>query len=94
MRVNITAALLFSLLIFGTNALAQSYYGSDYYGGYSDRGYTIMTPGERPTYISPDYGGGRTIMTPGQRPSYISPDYGGGYTITTPGERPTFIYRH
>ena len=38
-----------------------------------NRGYTIQTPGQLPTYITPNYGGGYTVQTPGQLPTYINP---------------------
>ena len=36
-------------------------------------GYTIQTPGQMPSYVTPNYGGGYTIQTPGQMPTYINP---------------------
>lgn len=58
----------------------------------SAQGYTIQTPGEMPTYVTPNYGGGATIQTPGRMPTYVTPNYGGGYTIQTPGEMPSYVY--
>ena len=54
-------------------------------------GYTIQTPGQMPSYVTPNYGGGYTIQTPGQMPSYVSPNYGGGATIQTPGQMPSYV---
>ena len=40
----------------------------------SAQGYTIQTPGEMPTYVTPNYGGGYTIQTPGEMPTYVYPN--------------------
>ena len=74
MQVNITMALFFSLLVFATNALAQGYYGSDYYVGYRDRGYLIMTP------VGPQYLACETIPCYRDDRGYRDR----GYTIMTP----------
>jgi hypothetical protein len=41
--------------------------------GWAQGGYTIQTPGQMPTYVTPNYGGGYTIQTPGQMPTYVNP---------------------
>jgi len=56
-----------------------------------ERGYTVITPGEPPTFVNPNYNGGYTAITPGEPPTFINPSFNGGYTIITPGEPPTFI---
>jgi hypothetical protein len=33
-------------------------------------GYTVQTPGQLPTYVSPNVGGGYTVQTPGALRSY------------------------
>jgi hypothetical protein len=61
--------------------------------GTQDRGgYTVQTPGELPTYVTPNIGGGYTFQTPGQLPTYATPNIGGGYTVQQPGGPPTYIH--
>ena len=54
-------------------ASAQFYnpYNSPFGSGYN-RGYTIQTPGQLPTYITPNFRGGYTVQRPGQLPTYIN----------------------
>ena len=49
--------------------------------GTPDRGYTVQTPGQSPTYVTPTPGGGYTFQTPGQLPTYAAPNTGGGYIL-------------
>ena len=35
--------------------------------------YSIQTPGQTPSYVTPTFGGGYSIQTPGQMPSYDTP---------------------
>jgi hypothetical protein len=49
--------------------------------GTPDRGYTVQTPGQLPTYVTPNPGGGYTFQTPGQLPTYATPNINGGYTV-------------
>lgn len=56
------------------------------------RGFSITTPGELPTRVTPNGAvGGYTVTTPGRPMSFISPNGLGGYTVMTPGRPPTFI---
>jgi len=75
-------------------ASAQFYnpYNSPFGSGYN-RGYTIQTPGQLPTYVNPSFGGGYTVQTLGQLPTYITPNFRGGYTAQRPGQLPTYINR-
>jgi hypothetical protein len=43
--------------------------------GTLDRGYTAQTPGQLPTYVTPNPGGGYTFQTPGQLPTYATPEH-------------------
>ena len=54
-------------------------------------GYTIITPGEPPTFVNPNFNGGYTAITPGESPTFIDRSFNGGYTVITPGQPPTFI---
>ncbi|HVA69068.1 MAG TPA: hypothetical protein VNF45_07115 [Candidatus Binataceae bacterium] len=54
-------------------------------------GYTIVTPGEPPTFVNPNYNSGYTAITPGAPPTFINRSFNGGYTVLTPGEPPTFV---
>src|SRR5579875_2959922 len=45
--------------------------GAQYLGQH--QGYTIISPGEPPTFVSPNFNGGYTLMTPGQPPTFINP---------------------
>jgi hypothetical protein len=56
-----------------------------------ESGYTIITPGEPPTFVNPNYNGGYTAITPGEPPRFIDRSFDGGYTVITPGRPPTFI---
>jgi len=58
-----------------------------------NRGYTVMSPGQPPTFINPNpFGGGYTVTRPGQTSTFVNPNpIGGGYTVTTPGRPSTFI---
>ena len=56
-----------------------------------ESGYTIITPGELPTFVNPNYNGGYTAMTPGEPPTFINRSFNGGCTLITPGQPPTFI---
>jgi hypothetical protein len=63
-----------------------------YGNGYDqNRGYTIQTPGQFPTYVRPDGMGGYTAQTPGEFPTYIHPNGNGGYVVQKPGEFPTYV---
>jgi len=42
-------------------------------------GYSINTPGQRPSTMTPNSAGGYTINTPGQGPTTLTPNSGGGY---------------
>ncbi len=55
-------------------------------------GYTVMTPGQPPTVVSPSaFGDGYRVMTPGQPLTTVSPNASGGYTAMTPGQPLTII---
>lgn len=54
-------------------------------------GYTIIKPGEPPTFVTPNFNGGYTAITPGEPPTFINRSFNGGYTVITPGEPPAFI---
>ena len=54
-------------------------------------GYTIITPGQTPTFVHPNLNGSYTAITPGQPPTFINRNLNGSYTVITPGEKPTFI---
>jgi hypothetical protein len=56
--------------------------------GTPDRGYTVQTPGQLPTYVTRTPGGGYTFQTPGQLPTYVTPNIDGGYTLQQPGRPP------
>ena len=58
--------------------------------GTLDRGYTVQTPGQLPTYVTPNPGGGYTFQTPGQPTSNIN----GGYTLQQPSRPPTYMGRN
>ncbi len=72
-----------TLLVAPSLALAQ-------YPG-QQGGYTIVTPGQPPTFVNPNYNGGYTVTTPGQPPMFMNRTFNGGYTVIAPGEPPTFI---
>jgi hypothetical protein len=56
--------------------------------GTQDRGgYTVQTPGELPTYVTPNIGGGYTFQTPGQLPTYATPNISVG-RLHPPATRP------
>jgi hypothetical protein len=38
-----------------------------------DSGYTIIKPGEPPTFVNPNFNGGYTAITPGEPPAFINP---------------------
>jgi hypothetical protein len=54
-------------------------------------GYTVQTPGQLPTYVTPTPDGGYTFQSPGQLPTYATPNIGGGYTLQQPGRLPTYM---
>ena len=56
-----------------------------------DRGYTVQTPGQSPTYVTPTPGGGYTFQTPGQLPTYATPNTGGAYILQQSGRSPTYM---
>jgi hypothetical protein len=60
--------------------------------GTLDRGYTVQTPGQLPTYVTPNPGGGYTFQTPGQLPTYATPNVSGGYTLQQRGRPPTYMH--
>ena len=51
-----------------------------------------QTPGQLPTYVTPNPGGGYTFQTPGQLPTYATPNINGGYTLQQPGRPPTYMH--
>jgi hypothetical protein len=57
----------------------------------TQRSYTIQTPGQPATTVSPLNNGGYLVQTPGQTPSTITPLGGGRSVIRTPGQSPTFV---
>jgi hypothetical protein len=58
----------------------------------AQQGYTVFTPGQPRTFVSPNIGGGYTVFTPGQPRSFISPpDSSGNRTVFTPGQPRSFI---
>ena len=59
--------------------------------GTPDRGYTVQTPGQSPTYVTPTPGGGYTFQTPGQLPTYATPNTDGRYNLQQSG-RPRNLY--
>jgi hypothetical protein len=59
--------------------------------GTPDRGYTVQTPGQSPTYVTPTPSGGYTFQTPGQLPTYATPNTGGGYILQQSGRSPTYM---
>src|SRR5579883_1847583 len=63
--------------------------GAQYLGQH--QGYTIISPGEPPTFVNPNFNGGYTAITPGEPPTFINRSFNGGYTVITPGEAPAFI---
>jgi hypothetical protein len=54
-------------------------------------GYTIQTPGQPRTFVSPLPNGGYTAQTPGQPTTFYNPSGHGGGTIFTPGQPRTFV---
>jgi hypothetical protein len=77
-------------------ALAVAFAGPAYAQGWQQNyggGYTITTPGQPSTFVTPNpIGGGYTVTTPGRSTSFVNPNpIGGGYTVTTPGQPTTFI---
>jgi hypothetical protein len=59
--------------------------------GTLDLGYTVQTPGQLPTYVTPTPGGGYTFQTPGQPPTNATPNINGGYTLQQPGRLPSYM---
>ena len=59
--------------------------------GTLDRGYAVQTPGQLPTYVTPNPGGAYTFQTPGQLPTYATPNINGGYTLQQSGRPPTYM---
>ena len=59
--------------------------------GTPDLGYTVQTPGQLPTYVTPTPGGGYTFQTPGQPPTNATPNINGGYTLQQPGRLPSYM---
>ncbi len=53
-------------------------------------GYTIITPGQPPTFVNPNGAGGYTAITPGYPPTFVNRTPM-GWTILTPGRPPTWI---
>jgi len=80
-----TLLILAVLMSLAAPALAHAQYLGH------DTGYTIITPGEPPTFVNPNFNGGYTTITPGRPPTFINRNFSGGYTVITPGEPPTFI---
>ena len=72
-------------IVLATPALARAQYCG------RDGGYTIIKPGEPPTFVNPNFNGGYTAITPGEPPTFINRSFNGGYTVITPGEPPTFV---
>jgi len=62
--------------------------------GTLDLGYTVQTPGQLPTYVTPTPGGGYTFQTPGQPPTNATPNINGGYTLQQPGRLPSYMRPH
>lgn len=77
------------LMLVATVLAAPTLASAQYLG--QESGYTIITPGEPPTFVNPSYNGGYTEITPGEPPTFINRNFNGGYTAITPGEPPTFI---
>ena len=78
------------LLVFVATLLAVPSLALAQYPG-QQGGYTIVTPGEPPTFVNPNYNGGYTAITPGEPPTFINRSFNGGYTVITPGQPPPFI---
>jgi hypothetical protein len=78
-KVLIIAAVF--ALVAGAASAEQRIFGTP------DRGYTVQTPGQLPTYVTPTPGGGYTFQTPGQLPTYVTPNIDGGYTLRNPAGR-------
>jgi hypothetical protein len=70
MKVLIIAAV-FALVAAAASAQQLRIFGT------RDRGYTVQTPGQLPTYVTPNPGGGYTFQTPGQLPMYATPNING-----------------
>jgi hypothetical protein len=83
MKVLIIAGV-FALVAGGASAQQLRTFGT------LDRGYTVQTPGQLPTYVTPRPGGEYTFQTPGQLPTYTTPNINGGYTLQQPGQPPTY----
>jgi hypothetical protein len=79
-----TILLILFAAVLATPTLARAQYAGQ------ESGYTIITPGEPPTFVNPNYNG-YTAITPGEPPTFINRNFNGGYTVITPGEPPTFI---
>jgi len=84
MKVLIIAAV-FALVAGAASAQQLRIFGT------VDRGYTVQTPGQLPTYVTPTPGGGYTFQTPGQLPTHATPNIGDGYTLQQPGRPPTHM---
>jgi hypothetical protein len=66
----------------------QPIYAAPVQGG----GAVIVSPGQSPTYVTPDAGwGGSAIVSPGAPPTYIVPGNAGGSAIVTPGYGTTLV---
>jgi hypothetical protein len=76
MKVLIIAAVF--ALVAGAASAEQRIFGAP------DRGYTVQTPGQLPTYVTPTPGGGYTFQGPGQLPTYATPNIG----AVTPSSNP------
>jgi hypothetical protein len=85
MKKTIILLSVLALVFLSAQAFAQSAYRNN------GPSYSVMTPGQMPSYVNPNGGGGYTIMTPGQQPTYVNPSGGGSYTVITPGQMPTYI---
>jgi len=77
------------VILVGMVLAAPTLARAQYWG--RESGYTIIKPGEPPTFVNPNFNGGYTAITPGEPPTFINRSFSGGYTLITPGEPPTFI---
>jgi len=66
MKVLIIAAV-FALVAGAASAQQLRIFGT------LDRGYTVQTPGQLPTYATPNINGGYTLQQPGRPPTYMHP---------------------
>jgi hypothetical protein len=86
-RVIVMFGVLSLASVSGGCAMAQSGYPNQT----PNRGYTIQTPGQVPTFVNPSGNGGYVVQTPGQTPTFVNPTGNGGYVVQTPGQAPTII---